>query len=208
MIPSPNIWNHPDVYEIENLGVDPDGLIEATMAGIHDWSGRRVLDLGCGSGFHLPSFARTALTVVRVTAYKPLSTCAATDLTGVVDQRVGARGRSPKAALGRSQRRDDPRPMGLLLRTGVRARTDRGGEGAATRRDGVRDRQRRLAIDVRRLVPQGHAGVRPGSDRTFLGASGLVAREPRHPMVLPVTRRLRVSRADRVHRGPRRRDPG
>jgi SAM-dependent methyltransferase len=76
MIPSPNIWNHPDVYEIENLGVDPDGLIEATMAGIHDWSGRRVLDLGCGSGFHLPRFARTALTVVGVEPYKPLATLA------------------------------------------------------------------------------------------------------------------------------------
>ena len=76
MIPSPNIWNHHDVYEIENLGVDPDGLIEATMAGIHDWSGRRVLDLGCGSGFHLPRFARTALTVVGVEPYKPLATLA------------------------------------------------------------------------------------------------------------------------------------
>jgi Methylase involved in ubiquinone/menaquinone biosynthesis len=76
MIPSPNIWNDPDVYEIENLGVDPDGLIEATMAGIHDWSGRRVLDLGCGSGFHLSRFARTASTVVGVEPHEPLATLA------------------------------------------------------------------------------------------------------------------------------------
>ena len=27
--PSPNIWEHPDVYEVENRGVDPDGLLEA-----------------------------------------------------------------------------------------------------------------------------------------------------------------------------------
>ena len=76
MIPSPNIWNDPDVYEIENRGVDPDGLIEAAMAGIHDWTGQRVLDLGCGSGFHLPLFAHTASTVVGVEPYEPLATFA------------------------------------------------------------------------------------------------------------------------------------
>ena len=76
MIPSPNIWNHPDVYEIENRGVDPEGLIEATMAGIHDWSGQRVLDLGCGSGFHLPRFALAASTVVGVEPREPLAVLA------------------------------------------------------------------------------------------------------------------------------------
>ena len=76
MIPSPNIWNHPDVYEIENRGVDPEGLIEATMAGIHDWSGQRVLDLGCGSGFHLPRFALNASTVVGVEPREPLAALA------------------------------------------------------------------------------------------------------------------------------------
>lgn len=76
MIPSPNIWNDPDVYEIENRGVDPEGLIEAAMTGIHDWSGMRVLDVGCGSGFHLPGFARTASTVVGVEPYEPLAALA------------------------------------------------------------------------------------------------------------------------------------
>jgi SAM-dependent methyltransferase len=76
VIPSPNIWNDPDIYEVENLGVDPDGLIEATMAGIHDWAGQRVLDVGCGSGFHLPRFARTATAVVGVEPYEPLATIA------------------------------------------------------------------------------------------------------------------------------------
>jgi SAM-dependent methyltransferase len=76
VIPSPNIWNDPDVYEIENRGVDPDGLIEAAMAGIHDWSGQQVLDVGCGSGFHLPRFARTASTVVGVEPYEPLASLA------------------------------------------------------------------------------------------------------------------------------------
>jgi SAM-dependent methyltransferase len=71
--PSPNIWYHPDVYETENLGVDPDRLIEAAMAGIHDWAGQRVLDVGCGSGFHLPRFAQTASGVVGIEPHEPLA---------------------------------------------------------------------------------------------------------------------------------------
>ncbi len=46
------------------------------MAGIHDWSGQRVLDLGCGSGFHLSRFARTASTVVGVEPREPLAALA------------------------------------------------------------------------------------------------------------------------------------
>ena len=65
-IPSPNIWHHPDVYETENLGVDPDGLIEAAMRARHDWSGATVLDIGCGTGFHLPRFAESARKVIGI----------------------------------------------------------------------------------------------------------------------------------------------
>ena len=32
-IPSPNIWHHPKVYEVENRAVDPDGVIEPAHAG-------------------------------------------------------------------------------------------------------------------------------------------------------------------------------
>jgi len=76
MNPSPNIWANPDVYEVENRGVDPDGLIEAAMADIHDWTGQRVLDVGCGSGFHLPRFAQTASSVVGVEPHQPLAALA------------------------------------------------------------------------------------------------------------------------------------
>ena len=75
-IPSPNIWANPDVYEIENRGVDPDGLIEAAMAGIHDWAGQRVLDVGCGSGYHLARFAQSAASVVGVEPHEPLAALA------------------------------------------------------------------------------------------------------------------------------------
>lgn len=64
--PSPNIWQHPATYELENLAVDPDGLIEQAMRTVRDWSDARVLDIGCGTGFHLPRFAQTARTVIGV----------------------------------------------------------------------------------------------------------------------------------------------
>lgn len=73
VIPSPNIWRHPDIYEIENLGVDPEGVLEAAMCEIHDWRGQTVLDIGCGTGFHLPRFAAGgAAAVIGVEPHPPL----------------------------------------------------------------------------------------------------------------------------------------
>ena len=42
------------------------------MESLVDWSGRDVLDLGCGTGFHLPRFARTARSVVGVEPHPDL----------------------------------------------------------------------------------------------------------------------------------------
>jgi SAM-dependent methyltransferase len=64
--PSPNIWNHTATYETENRAVDPDGALEAAMRSVAPWDGRVVLDVGCGTGFHLPRFAATAASVVGV----------------------------------------------------------------------------------------------------------------------------------------------
>jgi SAM-dependent methyltransferase len=73
VIPSPNIWRYPDIYEQENLGVDPDGVIESGMRAIHDWAGQTVLDIGCGTGFHLPRFAASgADQVIGVEPHRPL----------------------------------------------------------------------------------------------------------------------------------------
>ncbi|MGE5719018.1 MAG: class I SAM-dependent methyltransferase [Nocardioidaceae bacterium] len=66
VVPSPNIWNHPETYEIENRAVDPDRRIEAAMRSVLDWSGRDLLDLGCGTGFHLPRWAHGARSVTGV----------------------------------------------------------------------------------------------------------------------------------------------
>ena len=72
IIPSPNIWDSPAVYELENRGVDPDGVIEAAMRAVRGWSGARLLDVGCGSGFHLPGFAAEAARVIGVEPHPPL----------------------------------------------------------------------------------------------------------------------------------------
>lgn len=70
--PSPNIWHHTATYEIENRAVDPDGVIEDAMAGLASWAGRTVLDIGCGTGFHLPRFAQTASSVIGVEPHPDL----------------------------------------------------------------------------------------------------------------------------------------
>ncbi len=75
-IPSPNIWHHPKVYEIENRAVDPEGVIEPAMRAIRDWAGATVLDIGCGTGFHLPTFAATAARVIGVEPHGALARAA------------------------------------------------------------------------------------------------------------------------------------
>jgi len=64
--PSPNIWNAPASYELENRAADPDRVIEAAMQRIRPWAGAHVLDIGCGTGFHLPRFAEHAAQVIGV----------------------------------------------------------------------------------------------------------------------------------------------
>lgn len=71
-VPSPNIWQHPEVYELENHAVDPDGNIESAMRDICDWTGRDFLDLGCGTGFHLPRWAADAGSVTGVEPHPDL----------------------------------------------------------------------------------------------------------------------------------------
>jgi SAM-dependent methyltransferase len=75
--PSPNIWRHPGTYELENRAFDRDGVLADTMRAIADWAGRDVLDIGCGSGFHLPDFAATARTVTGVEPHHDLRALAA-----------------------------------------------------------------------------------------------------------------------------------
>ncbi len=68
---SPNIQGDPALYELENRAADPDGLIEAAMQQIAPWDGRVVLDLGAGTGFHVPRFHATAEHVFAVEPHDP-----------------------------------------------------------------------------------------------------------------------------------------
>jgi SAM-dependent methyltransferase len=72
VLPSPNIWNWPEVYERENQAVDADGTLWAALADRIDWSDADVVDIGCGDGFHLPRFAERARSVVGVEPHPPL----------------------------------------------------------------------------------------------------------------------------------------
>jgi SAM-dependent methyltransferase len=75
-IPSPNIWHHPQVYEIENRAVDRVGALTSLMQSLAPWEGRDLLDIGCGTGFHLPLFARTAGSVTGIEPHGDLAAIA------------------------------------------------------------------------------------------------------------------------------------
>ncbi|WP_139982720.1 class I SAM-dependent methyltransferase [Nocardioides litoris] len=70
-VPSPNIWQHTTTYEVENRAVDPDGRLWSALQSLADWSGRTVLDLGCGTGFHLPLFAQGPRAAREVVGVEP-----------------------------------------------------------------------------------------------------------------------------------------
>jgi SAM-dependent methyltransferase len=72
LIPSPNIWNWPEIYERENAAQDPDGVLWVALREAAPWAGADVLDVGCGDGFHLPSFAAEAASVTGLEPYPPL----------------------------------------------------------------------------------------------------------------------------------------
>ncbi|MBS9372715.1 class I SAM-dependent methyltransferase [Rhodococcus sp. B50] len=72
VIASPNIWHWPEVYEEENRAQDPRGAVYAALRQVVDWTGRDVVDVGCGSGFHLPMFAAEARTVTGIEPHPPL----------------------------------------------------------------------------------------------------------------------------------------
>jgi SAM-dependent methyltransferase len=69
---SPNIWGSPQVYEIENQAVDRAGALWSSMWSLGPWADRDVLDVGCGTGFHLPHFAETARSVTGVEPHHDL----------------------------------------------------------------------------------------------------------------------------------------
>lgn len=72
LIPSPNAWRWPGLYELENRSQDVHGAVARALREVAPWDGRDVVDIGCGAGFHLPMFAATARSVVGVEPHLPL----------------------------------------------------------------------------------------------------------------------------------------
>ncbi len=72
MIRSPNIWDAPEVYELENLASDRAGVVDAAIEALHPLEGARLVDVGCGTGFHLPRLAARGAHVVGVEPHLPL----------------------------------------------------------------------------------------------------------------------------------------
>jgi ubiquinone/menaquinone biosynthesis C-methylase UbiE len=80
---APNIGGHADIYEIENRALDPDGHVLAAMRNLAPWDGRTLVDLGCGTGFWLPVYARDASTVIGIEPDPALREQAARRITGL-----------------------------------------------------------------------------------------------------------------------------
>jgi SAM-dependent methyltransferase len=57
---APNIGDSPGIYELENQAVDRTGHVLAAMRQLAPWTGRTIVDLGCGTGYWLPRYAADA----------------------------------------------------------------------------------------------------------------------------------------------------
>jgi SAM-dependent methyltransferase len=64
--PAPNQGARPDLYELENQALDPDGVVLAAMRALAPWAGLTLVDLGCGSGYWLPVYAAEGAAVIGI----------------------------------------------------------------------------------------------------------------------------------------------
>jgi SAM-dependent methyltransferase len=89
---APNIGGHREVYELENQAGRRAGHVLAAMRGLAPWAGRRVLDLGCGTGFWLPVYAQDAAQVLGIEPDPGLLRVAADRVAGLrgVSVRAGS----------------------------------------------------------------------------------------------------------------------
>jgi SAM-dependent methyltransferase len=75
---SANITESPAVYELENQAFDSEGHVWPAMFRLAPWAGKKIVDLGCGTGFWLPRYAPEAAKVVGVEPHPTLRAAAST----------------------------------------------------------------------------------------------------------------------------------
>ena len=56
----------PYLYDVENGAFDRRGLVLAAMRNLAPWAGKRLVDLGCGSGYWLSGYADEAHEVIGI----------------------------------------------------------------------------------------------------------------------------------------------
>jgi len=64
--PSANAAVNPDLYDVENQAIDPDGLLLRAMQELAPWAGKTIVDLGCGTGYWLSMYTEEAAEVIGV----------------------------------------------------------------------------------------------------------------------------------------------
>lgn len=87
-IPAPNLWRHPARYEVENRALDHAGRIDSALRRITAWTDATIVDVGCGSGFHLPVLAAEARSVVGVEPHAASAAAARRRTRDLPDVRV------------------------------------------------------------------------------------------------------------------------
>jgi SAM-dependent methyltransferase len=63
---APNITGHPAVYETENRALDQAGHVLDALWALAPWTGKTVVDLGCGTGYWLGRYAEQAHRVIGI----------------------------------------------------------------------------------------------------------------------------------------------
>ena len=176
---APNIGGHPDVYETENRGIDPEGHVLAAMRRLAPWHGRRLVDLGCGTGFWLPGYGKDASKVIGVEPDPMLRAKAAARVAGLpgVDVVPGSAERLPLA--DRSVDVVHAR-FAYFLDPGVQRGPSRGGGGSGGQAGHGQDADAGLAEVMRVLTPGGSLVV-VDNDYRWGQFAGLLAAGSRRP---------------------------
>lgn len=96
---SGNLASDPITYELENAAIERDGALDAALQQLAPWLDRDLLDVGCGNGYWLPGYAKTARSVLGVEPAPALCQAAVDRVSGIRNVEV-RRGSAESLPLG------------------------------------------------------------------------------------------------------------